>query len=89
MGYSSGNTFNEVFQEKLVDADSGEVLTLTYNDGCVRMSIQGPDNVLVADGVSEEVKNWLKVNPLAIKETSRLPKRQKVSKARHAGSKMI
>lgn len=71
-------TLNQAQQGKVVVEESGEVVTLTDNDGCVKMCIEGPDTVLVSEGISEEVKDWMKEKPLAIQNNTRLPKRPKV-----------
>ena len=68
--------FNQAVVKKLLDDTSGEVTTLIENDFCVKICIDGPDNVFVSEAVSSmELKDWLKGNELAIRSTGSLPKR--------------
>ena len=70
--------FNQAVVKKSLDETSGEVTTLIDNEFCVKMCIDGPDNVFVSEAVSsKEVKDFLKGNELAIRNTGSLPKRQR------------
>ena len=71
--------FHQEFRKKdIYDGSLREVVTLVDNDGCVKMSIQGPDIVLVQH--SGPTIKW-KDNPWVTQKTSKLPKKPKKTTA--------
>ena len=53
--------FHQPFRKKdLGDGESGEVLTLSDNDGCVKMAIQGPNILSLQQLLPKDVKEKMK-----------------------------